>query len=241
MGKKIRITGGQFRGLFEESVEVSYDNPLSIDMTVENINEGLIKTYPFDTMMRYVREYFNIPEFYMHSYEKNGIMCVAFDLPKNRSLQERVSKAMNLCGYFKSISMSMDELDRVHYEPKFEEEEREVGDVIYHITHISNINKIRKNGLCPYHKNTMFRYPERIYFFTEDAPAEKLRRAAMALDNYHKNEKDDKRYAILRININRLDDNVRFFKDPNSQYALYTTDNIHPDLISDNYDVINLS
>ena len=131
MGKKIRISEKQYRGLFEEQINVSYDNPLSIDMC---INEGLIRTYPFETMMRYVSEYFNIPKFYMHSYENNGVKCIAVDLPKNELFQKRVDKAMNLCGYFESIRASMDDFDRIHYEPKFEDEEIEIGNILYHIT-----------------------------------------------------------------------------------------------------------
>ena len=59
--KKLSISERQYRNIFEECVNVSYDNPLSIDMCKENISEGLIRTYPFDVMMRYVMEYFNIP------------------------------------------------------------------------------------------------------------------------------------------------------------------------------------
>ena len=132
MSKKVRISESQYRSIFEEDVIVSYSNPLSIDMCGDNINEGLIKTYPFETMMRYVREYFNIPDFYMHKYVNNGVDCVAFDLPKNLTFQKRVDKAMNLCGYFEFTRASMDDLDRVHYEPKFEEEEREIGNILYH-------------------------------------------------------------------------------------------------------------
>ena len=181
MNKKVRISEKQYRSLFEESVNVSYSNPLSIDMCGNNINEGLIKTYPFETMMRYVMEYFNIPKFYMHDYENNGVKCIAIDLPKNDEFQKRVDKAMNLCGYFESIRASIGDLDRVHYEPKFEEEEVEIGDILYHLTHHSNKPKIMRIGLCPYHKNTRFNYPSRTYFFRKDTPMHEMENAAKAL------------------------------------------------------------
>ncbi len=241
MSKKVRITEEQFhRALFEESIVVSYDNPLSIEMSSESINEGLIKTYPFETMMRYVREYFNIPEFYMHTYSNNGVQCAAFDLPKNKTFQKRVDKAMNLCGYFESTRSSMDELDRIHYEPKFKEEEKEIGDFLYHITPHYTVGKIKKIGLCPYHKNAKFNYPSRIYFFKEDVPREILKNAAKALDKYSKRKIKDGIYRVLKIDVNSLPDNIKFFVDPNARYALYTLNNIPPNCIVDGFDTIDV-
>lgn len=239
MGKKVRISEGQYKGLFEESINISYDNPLSIDMYSSILGEGLIKTYPFKTMMRYVREYFNIPQFYMHSYKNNGVNCVAIDLPKNKEFQERVDKAMNLCGYFESIRASLGEFDRIHYEPKFEEEEMDVGDILYHITHISNKDKIMRIGLCPYSKNGLFNYPSRIYFFKENTPKEALIKAAMALKRYSAKSFKDDRYCILKIDTNKLKDNIKFFADPNYEYGLYTLNNIPPSCIIDDNEVIN--
>lgn len=239
MSKKVRISEHQYRSLFEEQVSVSYNNPLSIDMCSENLNEGLIKTYPFETMMRYVMEYFNIPRFYMHDYENNGVKCIAIDLPKNERFQERVDKAMNLCGYFESIRTSIGDLNRIHYEPKFEEEEKEIGNILYHVTHHSNKDKIKRIGLCPYSKNNMFNYPSRIYCFREDTPMNEIENAARALDNYASRDFDDGVYSILKIDVNELPNNMKFFADPNHKYGLYTLNNIPPNCIIDDGDVIN--
>lgn len=236
--KKVSISERQYRNIFEECVNVSYDNPLSIDMCKESINEGLIRTYPFDVMMRYVMEYFNIPMFYMHEYENNGIKCVAIDLPKNEELQKRVDKAMNLCGYFESIRASMDDLDRIHYEPKFEDEEAEVGNILYHITHHSNKEKIKRIGLCPYSKNKVFNYPSRIYLFKEDTPMREIENIAKALNNYAERDFKDGIYSLLKIDVDKLPNNIRFFADPNHKHGLYTMNNIPPDCIIDDGDVI---
>ena len=240
MSKRVRISEHQYRSLFEEQVSVSYDNPLSIDMCKEGINEGLIKTYPFEKMMRYVMEYFNIPRFYMHDYENNGVKCIAIDLPKNEIFQERVDKAMNLCGYFESIRTSIGDLDRIHYEPKFEEEEQEIGDILYHVTHHSNKDKIKKIGLCPYSKNTLFNYPSRVYFFKEDTPISEIINSAKALNNYAIRDFNDGIYSILKIDIDKLPNNVRFFVDPNYRHGLYTMNNIPPNCIIDDGEVVNV-
>jgi hypothetical protein len=240
MNKKVRISEHQYRSLFEEQVSVSYDNPLSIDMCSENLNEGLIKTYPFETMMRYVMEYFNIPRFYMHDYENNGVKCIAIDLPKNERFQERVDKAMNLCEYFESIRMSMDGLDRIHYEPKFEEEEQEIDDILYHVTHHSNKDKIKRIGLCPYSKNILFNYPSRVYFLKGDTPTSEIVNSAKALNNYATRDFNDGIYSILKIDVNKLPKNIKFFNDQNHKYGLYTLNNIPPNCIIDDGEVVNV-
>lgn len=240
MSKKVRISEKQYRNIFEENISVSYSNPLSIDMCGDNINEGLIRTYPFDVMMKYVMEHFNIPSFYMHDYENNGIKCLAIDLPKNQGFQQRVDKAMNLCGYFESIRASIGDLDRVHYEPKFEEKEAEIGDILYHITHHSNKDKIKRIGLCPYSKNNIFNYPSRVYCFMENVPREEIEKTAKALDNFANRDFDDGVYSILKINVNNLPNTVKFFVDPNQVYGLYTMNNIPPNCIIDDGDTINV-
>ena len=240
MAKKVRITEKQFRALFEEQIAINYDSPLSLAMASDKINEGLIKTYPFETMVRYVSEYFNIPSFYIHRYENNNVMCVAIDIPKNKTLQNRIERAMNLCGYFKSISMSLDSLDRAHYEPKFEEEEVDVGDFLYHITNAKHLDGNKKIGLCPYHKNTFFSFPSRIYFFKESTPFERIRQAAKSLYEFSKGEHNDGKYAILKIDVNKLPENVRFHVDPNMSNGLYTTSNIPPSCIMDGVDMIDV-
>jgi hypothetical protein len=190
--------------------------------------------------MKYVMNYFNIPRFYIHDYDNNGVKCVAIDMPKNDGFQKRINKAMNLCGYFESIRASMDDFDRVHYEPKFEDEEVEIGDVLYHLTHHSNKDKILRIGLCPYSKNNVFSYPSRIYFFKGDIPREELENAAKALDIYSNRDFDDGIYSILKIDVNSLPNNISFFTDPNHKYGLYTLSNIPPNCIIDDGEVVNV-
>lgn len=241
MAKKVIISEKQFRGLFEEQIAVNYDNPLSIDMCCGHINEGLVKTYPFETMLRYVTEYFNIPLFYVHSYDNNGIMCVAFDVPKDERFQKRFDKAMNLCGYFQSIKSSLDDFDRIHYEPKFEDEEIYVGEFLYHITKMSYLDKIKEIGLCPYHKNTFFNFPSRIYFFKEDTPFDYLKQATERLYAYSNKEHNDGKYAVLKIAVDKLPNNMKFYADPNIKNGLYTTNNIPPQCIMDEIEMIDVS
>ena len=42
----------------------------------------------------------------------------------------------------------------------------------------------------------------------------------------NKNPNNDGKYVLLKINIENLDDNIRFFYDPNSQIGIYTEQTI---------------
>lgn len=254
MAKKVMISEKQFRGLcgserkeFEMMIPITYDNPLTIFMCCDHINEGLVKTYPFETMKRYVCQYFNIYECHFHEYDANGVKCVAIDVPKKPPYMLRlVSKAMNLCGYFPSQSMELDDYVRVHFEPKFQEKTSYDGDFLYHVTHHMNVPKIQSIGLCPTSKNKRFNYGDRIYLFSSDVPREVLEWFASKVNvcqgrdkfQKEKNKRRDELFCVLKI---KNDNSFTLHDDSNMDYGLWTNDNISPDCIIDVVETINAS
>ena len=235
-----KIVGEHFdvnRGIYEIMIPISYSNPLTILMSGnEPINEGLIKTYPFNTMKRYVCQYFNILDYLFHEYENNGIRCVAIDISKDDEfIQKMVDKAMNLCGYFKSQCTILDEYIRVHYEPKFQEKERYDGDFFYHITHHINFPKIKRIGLVPSHKNRRFNYGDRVYLFSNEVQKEELIGFAEQLRYSQNKAFNDGLYFILKIKDNG---SFNIHKDPNFENGFWTSDNIPPSCIIDDFDTI---
>lgn len=239
--KKINITEEQFNNVFDKKrkiyeimLPITFENPLTYLMCENGvINEGLIKTYPFDTMKRYVCQYFNIPLYYFHEYENNGIRCAAIDIYKDEHLVNMVDKAMNLCSYFKSQMMELDTLLRVHYEPKFEEKEEYDGEFLYHITEHMNIPRIRKIGLVPSRKNKRFNYGDRIYLFSSDVSKEDMYSFAEKLFLAHEKDFKDGLFCLLKV---KNDGSFSLHKDPNSDNGFWTSDNIHPRCIMDDID-----
>ena len=240
-----RVLGEHFdinRGVFEESITVSLSNPISFMLHNKEINEGLIKTYPYEIMKRYMCEYFNIPSYYFHDEEKyDGIKCCAIDIPKGYPIiYKEVKRAMNLCGYFVSTEGEYDDFVRLHFEPKFEEEDKP-SSFLYHITYHTNEPRIRKIGLKPSRKNIMFNYPDRIYFLTSEATQEDKEYLARMLDITHKrNSPSDGIYIVMKIDLDRIGNNVKFHKDPNYHNSVYTTDNIPLNAIANDVDIIRI-
>lgn len=234
------------RGIFTEMINVNMSNPLTFTMHLgKNINEGLVMTYPYKVMKRYIMEYFNIPSFIFHDESKQGgVDACAIDIPKgNEKLYQSVENAMNLCGYFKSIEGEFDDFKRVHFEPKFEEN-KDIGNFLYHLTYHLNEPKIRKIGLCPRSKNRVFNYPERIYFLTSNATTEEIKSLARMLYMTHNKpaikNSNVGMYVILKINTDKLPQDVKFYNDPNLSNSVYTTDNIPPDAIVPGGEVVTI-
>lgn len=225
------------RSIFEEMIAVNMSNPLTMLMHNKSINEGLVMTYPYETMKRYVCQYFNIPSFYFHDINNNGVKCCAIDIPLDK--YEDVKKAMNLCGYFESVIGEFDDFIRVHFEPKFEEK-IEQNDFLYHLTHHSNVAKIRRIGLCPSDKNTFFKYPSRVYFLTKEASKEEMESLARMLNMSHKKDFKDGLYIALKVDLSKVGGDVNFHIDPNLEHSLYTTNNIRRIAIMDDYEVVKV-
>lgn len=219
------------RKIYEIMIPVTYENPLSILMseTKTVLKEGLIKTYPFDTVKRYICQYFNIPNYYFHEYDGNGNKCCAIDIPKDAN-PNLLKKAMNLCGYFMSTMTHLDKLDRYHFEPKFEEEETYNGELLYHITREVLTPKIYKIGLYPSRKNKAYNFPSRIYFLKDNTTKEEVENIATVLKNA-KGDGDEVMYVLLKIMVDKLPKGIKFHADPNLYNSIYTTDNVPPSAI----------
>ena len=219
------------RRIYEVMIPVIYENPLSILMseTKTVLKEGLIKTYPFDTVKRYICQYFNIPNYYFHEYDGNGNRCCAIDIPKGAN-PNLLKKAMNLCGYFMSTMTHLDKLDRYHFEPKFEKEDNYDGELLYHITKEISTPRIYKQGLCPSRKNNIYNFPSRVYFLKGNTTKEEVENIATVLKNA-KGDGDEVMYVLLKIMVDKLPKGIKFHADPNLYNSIYTTDNVPPSAI----------
>jgi len=246
MIKRVIITEEQFENVFDKKrevyemmLQVKFENPLTYLLNGnEPLDEGLIRTYPFNTMKRYVCEYFNIPTYLFHEYEANGVRCVALDLYKDDpSTQRMVDKAMNLCGYFKSQMTELDKYIRVHYEPKFQRKEEYNGKFLYHMTEHMNLPKIKKIGLVPSHKNKRFNYSDRIYLFSSDVSKEEIFGFVEKLMASHDKDFKDGLFCLLKI---KDDGSFTLHNDPNYDKGFWTSDNIPPNCIMDDLEFIKV-
>lgn len=115
-------------------------------------------------------------------------------------------------------------------EPKFSDVEFQLNkcdeiQFLYHITKISKVEKILKKGLNPKSSNSEFDYPDRIYLGINPDELEK------ELSTRFKRLNKGVDYAMLRIDISKIPDNVKFNIDPNYSDGIFTSGNIPPTAI----------
>lgn len=240
----IKNTESQYGGTpslrFDE--RVSFNNMLSI-----MLYEGLIMNYPIDKTINYVKKLFNIPDDSIR--ESEGAIMITIIVPKqnNMTTLNKLIRAMQLCGYFLSVSM-MDAIKNLgglettlqfeeKYDQKMKNEILKDEKELLHITQSKNVDKIKSIGLTPSSINKLFDYPERIYLLKGSIPHEDIINLAempATIYNLHnENGKIDYDYSVLHLDLSRIPDTVRLFPDLDYEsYGLYTIDNIPPSAIT---------
>lgn len=220
---------------------VSDTNPVTID---GNINEGLIMTYPIDTTIRYIKEFFNLSEWDIKKVtlanEIEGIHVIVGDIGKNKKL---MTNAMNSCGYHFSriYSEYFDEHNGINYLtmeylPKFQEEDvsdevKKTEPCLYHITPEYYEGKIKKIGLTPKTKNPLSKYPDRVYLLRGSAGEEYIKNLGTALFDVNDSEVSKNKYTVFILDTEKVCEKVKLFKDPQSNNGLWTYGNIPPETI----------
>lgn len=217
----------------------TYDNPLSFMMI-----EGLIRTYPTDDTIRYIKKRFGIgDEDIRHRQDNSDIILIQIHPLNSERYVNDLIRAMNLCGYYLGAPKTQTVMEYVRgrystsltiqFEPKYTQDIREsvLGNEteLLHITTIEHADKIQRTGLSPSSKNSAFNYPERIYLLKGSTPEGAIISLSAAL------EKGLVRtYALVHVDLDKVPPDVRFFTDPNYDfYGIYTMDNIPPIAISE--------
>lgn len=228
------------------SESYTYENPLALflcksseDEHDSTLYEGLLKTYPIDTLKKYVCNAFHFNEKQFHIKEKNGIKYAVIYYYYTKATENNLIKAMNLGGYFlasHSIGRGNNkDIKRAIFEPKFQDEleiKLKEHPYLFHVTEKKNVPRIQHIGICPRSNSVLFNYPERIYLLYGDANDDNFFTVAKMLCNAKYKDNDISRYCILYLDTNKLDNDMRLFTDPNFPGGIYTYGNIRPDCIS---------
>lgn len=216
---------------------VSFDNPVSIGLQNEKLEEGLIHTYPIDTTIRYIKEYFGLDDSEIYKRKgENGyerIFVRMYDDKRNHTIMNR---AMNLCGYFPSHFTNIgNDYVAVQYESRNDEdisaELRKTERYLTHITPTYNEEKILKNGFSPKAKNFVFNFPDRVYFSVGSAAPEESLEMVKMLNFANASAGNNGKYTVFKVDLTKIPENVKFFRDQNYKNGIYTKENIRPDCI----------
>lgn len=243
--KKLIITEEQFKNLlgYDPTDKGNYIfNPFRIlEKDFDLIKEGLFKSYDIDFVVKHFSKYLRFADNYsVFAYNpsqyngfitkvlnENNLYYIEMVVLDNEELLKKVEKTLNLCGYYLSFSEEYcNGYLQCGFEKKFEDIIDLNVDKIYHVTLRDNKLKIGRIGLVPKAKNKKTYHMERIYFFTKDYGEKGFLNIAEELYK----GKTTFGYIVYEIDVNDLKD-VKFHFDPNTEDAIYTTDNIPPSVL----------
>lgn len=221
----------------------SLDNHLYLDFSNKNykinLDEGQYKTYPPLTTLRYIKNLFmmddsqiKIKDGVRNIPEEKRIWVVYYDVYGNK---EKMEKAMLYCGYTlsKEEKRKDDIIEQIYIPinlPNLDDIVKKY-DFITHITPVYNKDKILTKGFVPKHKNEMFSYTDRVFFFKGDAPMNEILYQAINFDYNLKNKRNNHIYTIFIVDTKKIPNNVRFHTDLTYPCGIYTTENIPPSAI----------
>lgn len=100
----------------------TYWNPLTIHMRLP-LNERFVISFPIDTTIRHIKEYFSLEDWQIQKMADNKILVYIKYSKENLELLRR---AMFLCGYFLSFpreeSLTYGEIEPLQFEKRFDED-----------------------------------------------------------------------------------------------------------------------
>lgn len=204
--------------------------------------EGLISSQPISQVFTSFNLKF-APKLKLTLTKFKSLNVIFYNFSDTNHLYKDVKKLMNNLGWFLAQSFYEDKklnkripatfkkiIDKnpetafLIFEPKFDMEldHKRLPKNLYHITLLKHQNKIKKQGLTPRAKNKKSYHPKRIYFLTD-----KNNYKIFAKKLYPK----EKKFLLIEIKTKDLND-IRLFKDINTENGIFTLENVHPNLLN---------
>jgi hypothetical protein len=213
----------------------------AIENIVNTLEEGLIRSYPKETTIKFLKGYFQRGHDIKLFVDDNPTNLYFAIVARNVDMTEYVdivNKKLEVYGWYVVKSNR----HRLVIEPNNSDKNSEERDgwKYYHTTNKTYYNKIKKNGLNPRETTTTFNHPaDRIYLiYTKDMPLVKDITGVLFRDKKSKLEnagKDDGRWDDDQIVILEVDlpEGIEKFSDPmarggNNYSAVYVKKSINP-------------
>jgi len=214
------------------------------------IYEGLIITHAAGKSVDIMTTWFSLKKgTYSLEAVSSGLLKFKTEKINNTDLGRLLSLMNNLgwypslmlIGFFSTEKVKFDEIKylellndgknvNVLFEAKYnlELDEKDLPDIMYHLTSKKSIEKITKIGLSPRSKNKIAKHAERVYLLTDESGVDFLLKS-------NKFYPDEKEFILFEVDVKGLLSrrSMRFFTDPYfKDYAVYTYENIPPQFLS---------
>ena len=225
-----------------ETVYSTEQFDMMVDIRPLLIKEGLIMTYPTDSVVKAVADHNNLS---VNGKWKSGISgiidgvetspsgdirierpngkddVIVVILPKNSDVFNNVNAHMLKYGWYNSRTDENDVTFEYSFEKKFGDrftarQLRKMTDKIYHVTSSKLRKKIISEGLIPKESKTLgFSNEPRIYF-RPDLPSKDMARNFMDL------KLDGEPPIVVEVDLGRLNPDQAFFFDPRWKNSIFT-------------------
>ena len=225
-----------------ETVYSAEQFDMMVDIRPLLIKEGLIMTYPTDSVVKAVADHNNLS---VNGKWKSGIRdvmdgietrpsgdikierpngkddVIVVTLPKNSDVFNKVNAHMLKYGWYNSRTDENDDTFEYSFEKKFGDrftvkQLRKMTDKIYHVTSSKLRKKIISQGLIPKESKTLgFSNEPRIYF-RPDLPSKDMARNFMDL------KLDGEPPIVVEVDLGGLNPDQAFFFDPRWKNSIFT-------------------
>jgi hypothetical protein len=232
----------------EISIRRHYTTPKLQQLATESrefnvVYEGLIKSQPAKFTVQKLKDHFPQIHFNLAHDEGNNtdVIMTYFDNITPNDFKFLVQLVNNLGWFFSTVSINNQPWTKfdlsnlmittsqpfdnitLQIEAKFDIEEKDVPNVLYHATPTNNVQKIKEIGIAPKSKSNIAYYGERIYLASDINNLEHILIPHLSEINGIKD------WTILSVNTSpTLSSKLRWFKDPNYPRGYYTLTNIPP-------------
>lgn len=228
-----------YRDLRLTPVPVTYDDDLSIPTVIKEAYGDILP--PDSVVDRIVRKY-KFSTSLVNKVEANHRISIYIIVALIGDNVELIKSDMEKMGYFLGHTGDVFEVRgmkfvQLQFEPYCQLQDDETDsikalyDTLYHWTPEYNVAEIMQHGLVPSNKNSMFTYPPRTYLMKGDCDDSEIAGMGQKLCLFNKNPNNNGSYVLLAIDIKSVDNNVRFYLDPNSSIGIYTEQIIPSDKI----------
>lgn len=209
------------------------------------ITEGLIKSYDIDRVINFLSSAFGFknlvtnevtfydirgeesPNTINKETKENGTESIVIRLNDRFDIRPEVEQYLKKYGWILAREDTYSDGKYFTYEKKFNEyfyniQLKRVKDCLYHVTDTSKLDIIKKRGLRAFEQTNPngYMHDERVYLFYNKPDTNRIKITARESP------------VILKIDLNKLPDTIKFYFDPRVDMAFYTFENIPPDAIN---------
>ena len=206
------------------------------------IKEAVGDILPPDTVVKNILNKYNLPPQFVikrEHFHKIFVYAITALIGDNDKLIEEDMKKM---GYFLSKRGNVIEIQGMRFqilqfEPSSQLQEditdmvKSKFDILYHWTPSFCVDGILREGLIPSNKNSVFNYLPRTYLMEGNSTDAQRLYLGRLLCSANNDPNNNGQYALMVIDIEDLDDSIRFYYDPNSEIGIYTEQPISKDRI----------